>query len=173
MFCLVTTSLFLFVRVFIDQRITLDLKTGGFAKETDFIKCQHLVIGILNAFCAPAFLITCLVWYFLDEKSAEYKLWKEQMYLGWFQVIAVFYLVFVSSRFGPTWWESYILWSRLIHGSLALFNFIVIPIFTIVNVSLNWSLIKSAKTGNFIAYLFIMKIALIVWCAAQLIGVFI
>jgi hypothetical protein len=156
MFCLVTTSLFLFVRVFVDQRITLDLTHGGFAKDTDFIKCQFLVIGILNAFCAPAFLITFIVKYFLDEKSAEYKLWKEQMKLGWFQVIAIFYLVFVSSRKSPKWWKSYILWSRLIHGSLALLNFIVIPIFTIANVFANWDLINSAKTGNFIACLFIM-----------------
>jgi hypothetical protein len=69
MFALVTTVLYLFVRLFISQKVLITLKNGGFAKETDFVVSQHLVIAILNAFCAPAFLITTIVLYFLDENS--------------------------------------------------------------------------------------------------------
>ena len=74
MFALVTTVLYLFIRLFIEQKVVLDLKNGGFAKETDFVVSHHLVIAILNAFCSPAFLITCMVLYFLDENSLDYKL---------------------------------------------------------------------------------------------------
>lgn len=72
MFALVTTVLYLFIRLFILQKVEISLSSGGFALETDFIICQHLVIGILNAFCAPAFLITYIVQYFLDEDSPEF-----------------------------------------------------------------------------------------------------
>jgi hypothetical protein len=73
MFSLVTTVIYLFIRLFIEQKVDISLKeNGGFALETDFIICQHLVIGILNAFCAPAFLITYIFLYFLDESSPEY-----------------------------------------------------------------------------------------------------
>jgi hypothetical protein len=78
------------------------------------------------------------------------------MYMGWFQVIAIFYLLFVSCRQAPTWWKSYILYSGYIHGSLGIMNFIIIPIFTIVDVSLNWNLIQTTKTGYFIAFLFVL-----------------
>jgi hypothetical protein len=76
------------------------------------------------------------------------------MYLGWFQVIAIFYLLFVSCLKGPKWWKSYVLYSGYIQGPIALFNFVIIPICTMINVSLNWSFIKNAKTGYFIAFYF-------------------
>jgi len=154
MFSLITTALYLLVRLFKDQKIDLNIPNGGKALETDFVVYNHLVIGVLNAFCAPSFLITCIVLYLFDDKSPEYKLWKTQMILGWFQVIVVFYLVFVTSVKAPKWWESYVLWSGYIHGTLASLNFIVIPICTIVNVSRNWSLIDNAKTAYFIAFIF-------------------
>jgi hypothetical protein len=50
------------------------------------------------------------------------------MFLGWFQVIAVFYMVFVSCVDAPKWWESYVLYSGYIHGILAFLNFIIIPL---------------------------------------------
>ena len=143
MFGLVITALFLFFRLFNEQRLLI-YPTRLW--ETDFLMCQHLVISMIS-FCAPTFLITCMVIFFLDDYSSDYQLWKTQMYLGWFQVIAIFYMLFVSCLKAPTWWSRYVLYSGYIIGSLALISFIVIPILTMLNIGLNWSLIKSAKNG--------------------------
>ena len=114
MFGLVTSVLYLFFRLFNEQKICI-YSTRHF--ETDFLMCQHLVINLIS-FCAPGFLITCMVLYLLDGNSSQYQLWKTQMYFGWFQVIAIFYLLFVSCLKAPTWWRHYVLYSRYIHGSL-------------------------------------------------------
>ena len=37
MFALVTTVIYLFIRLFIEQKVDVYLMTGGFALETDFV----------------------------------------------------------------------------------------------------------------------------------------
>ena len=94
-----------------------------------------------------------------------------QCYLCLFQSISILYLIFVSPITCPSCWKSYILVGPWIHAFLTLLIFILIPIYTIIAVFINWDSVTSPlnQIGGFIVLQGTLSCVLIFWFAAHLV----
>jgi hypothetical protein len=71
--------------------------------------------------------------------------------------------VFVSIWKCPTWWDSYILVGPWIHLFFTATDFILIPIYNIIAVIINWELVMNSRFGDFIVLQGLLAIFILIW----------
>lgn len=80
-----------------------------------------------------------------------------------FQNITLFYLIFVSCFHSPKWWPNYIYFGPVIHGLIAIVDFLIIPTVTICNFASNWILFSQSLYGNYLALNLVISIVVMGW----------
>ena len=136
------------------------------------------MIGLIVTFVAPMIMTAYLEFKFHSNTEAReaHKLLHDNFISSIFQSVMIFYLVFVSCWKSPSWWTSYVLVGPWIHAMFAIADFVLIPIYTIVQVIINRDLVigtddTKSKFGDYIVLQAVISVVVLIQLVWQLRGV--